>query len=152
MASDHPVIDRLRVTVRDLLALTSGATPDQLAKAPAEGEWSAAQVVAHLTDAELVYSVRLRMVLIDDHPALAAYDENAWAARFGALDEDPKFTVARWRALREHNLRLFRSLAAAEWERAGLHEERGRLTVAAIAELMADHDRTHLDQIRTALA
>ena len=86
MASDRPAVDRLRVTVRDLLSLVSGASPTQLTRAPAAEEWSPAQVVNHLADAEMVYGVRLRMILTDDHPALAAYDEEQWANRFGSLD------------------------------------------------------------------
>ena len=83
---------------------------------------------------------------------LAAFDENAWAERFGALDADPRDALARWRTLREANVRLLESLADDEWSRTGMHQERGILSVAAVAQLLADHDRTHLDQIRAALA
>jgi hypothetical protein len=145
-------LDRLKATARDLVSLVSGADNARLRQAPAPGEWSAATVVAHLADAELIYAVRLRMVVAEERPLLAAFDENAWAQRFGALDADPRDALARWRTLREANVRLLESLAEDEWSRVGMHQERGVLSVAAIAQLLAEHDRAHLDQIRAALA
>ena len=144
-------VDRLRATVRDLVSLTSGVPDDHLKREPAPGEWAVDMIVAHLADAELVYSVRLRMLLTADDPELPAFDQDAWADRFGGLDEELHLSMARWRALRESNLRVLHSLADEEWENYGTHEERGRITVADVAAILADHDKSHLDQIRQAL-
>lgn len=146
------VIARLKATVRDLLALVNGATPAQLQRAPGAEEWSAAMVVGHLADAEMVYGVRLRMVLTTDRPFLAPYDEQAWVNRFHELEDDAKLSMNRWRTLREANIRLFESLDDAEWKLSGLHAERGETTVLQLASTMADHDRDHLSQMRQALA
>ncbi|MDQ1402134.1 MAG: hypothetical protein QOG03_450 [Actinomycetota bacterium] len=153
MASSHAdVLERLRATVRDLVSLTTTLSAAQMRKAAAPREWSPAQVVAHLADAELVYGFRLRKVVTEPYPHLAAFDENAWADRFALIDEEPKDALARWRVLRESNLRIFDSLVDDEWERTGMHAERGEMSTADIAELLADHDRNHLDQIRKSLA
>jgi hypothetical protein len=145
-------LERLRATARDLVALTAGVPDDRLQRSPAPGEWSPATVVEHLADAELVYSVRLRMVLTGDRPYLAGYDEAAWAERFAGLDGDTRGALARWRMLREANLRLFDSLEDEEWQCAGLHADLGEVTVAHVAALLADHDRDHLDQLRRGTA
>ena len=144
-------LDRLRATSRDLVALMGTATGDQLRKAPAPGEWPAFTVLTHLADAELVYGARLRLIVAEDNPRLPAFDENAWADRFGTL-EDPRDALDRWRATRASTIRIFESLADEEWARSGLHEERGVLTAGDIAQLLADHDAAHLNQIRTCLA
>ena len=117
-----------------------------------EGEWSPATVVAHLADAELVYSVRLRMMLTDDRPYIAAFDEQAWVRRFAELEADARQALARWRTLREANVKLLESLADEEWNLTGLHSERGEVSVARVSELIAEHDRNHLTQIREGLA
>lgn len=109
-------------------------------------------VLSHLADAEMVYGVRLRTVLADARPFLAGYDQDEWVRRFADLDDDPKSTLARWRVLRDANLRVLESLEDDEWWRTGVHAERGPMSVAAIAAVLADHDRVHVDQIRTALA
>ena len=38
-----------------------------------------------------------------------------------------------------------RSVAA--WQRVGIHPKRGELTIERIAELVAEHDENHLNQI-----
>lgn len=144
-------LQRLRTTGRDLMSLVSSAEPANLRREPAPDEWSAATVVGHLADAELVYSVRLRLVVAEDRPVLTAFDEEAWADRFGEIDDDAKDTLGRFRALRESNLRLLDALVDGEWERTGVHQQKGVLSVAALVKSLAEHDRTHLDQIRRAL-
>ena len=151
-AAGPNTLERLRSTALDLVSLVSGVDAARLRRPPAPGEWSAGTVVAHLADAELVYSFRARMILTGDRPFLPAFDEQAWAARCATLDGDVRDTLQRWRALREANVRLFASLDEVEWAREGVHEERGPITLASLADVVAAHDRSHLDQIRTALA
>jgi hypothetical protein len=145
-------LERLKSTPRELVALLATARPELLQRQPAEDEWSPATVVAHLADAELVYSVRIRMTLTTDRPYLAAFDEDAWVRRFAELETDPKESLARWRALRDANLRVFESLEPGEWKLTGLHAERGEVSVAHLADLLVAHDRAHLAQIREGLA
>ena len=146
------LLDRLRSTALDLVSLVSGVDPAPLRRPPAPDEWSAATVVAHLADAELVYSVRARMVLTADRPFLPAFDERAWIARCGGADADVRDSLQRWRALRDANVRLFASLSEPEWAMEGVHEERGPVTVGGLVEILVGHDRAHLAQIRAALA
>jgi hypothetical protein len=149
-------LERLKSTPRELVALVGTAKAEAMHRAPDGAgdtdEWSPATVLSHLADAELVYSVRIRMALTADRPYLAAYDEQAWVQRFSELDTDPKETLIRWRSLRDANLRLLDSLEDAEWKLSGLHAERGEVSVAHIADLMVNHDRAHLNQIRVGLA
>lgn len=144
-------LDRLRATTRDLVALLGTATGDQLRKVPAPGEWPASTVLTHLADAELVYGMLLRLVVAEETPTLPAFDGNAWTDRFGSL-EDPKDSLDRWRATRASTVRILESLADAEWDRSGVHAKRGEVTVANIAGRLAEHDATHLSEIRACFA
>jgi uncharacterized damage-inducible protein DinB len=145
-------LDRLRGTARELVSLTTNVDRARMHRQPGPREWSAAQVVGHLADAEMVYAVRFRLMIVEDRPHLTAFDEDAWVQRFALLDDDLKETIARWRALRDSTLRVLDSLEDADWRRSGVHAERGELNVRQMAALLADHDRGHLDQIRHALA
>lgn len=145
-------LERLKSTPRELVALLATASPADLRRAPAADEWAAAVVVAHLADAELVYSVRVRIALTADRAHLPAFDENAWVRRFSELETDARESLSRWRALREANLRVFASLEPEEWKLTGIHPERGELSVNQIADMLVAHDRDHLNQIRVALA
>jgi hypothetical protein len=151
LGEDDP-LDILRASLREISALVANATPDQLRTSPAPGEWSPWQVLVHLADAEAVFGMRVRMIVTQDRPLLVGYDQDAWTERFASLDLDPRETFARWQALRGNNLRLYASLTAEEWERVGVHSERGEQSAREIVRLAAGHDRAHLDQMRRGLA
>ena len=145
------VVDSLRATVPALIALVTGSKPAAFHRRPAADEWDAATVLAHLADAELVYGYRIRAALAEPGVVMPGYDEKVWAARFGPLDDDPSRTLARFRILRESLVALVESLADDEWERVGLHEEVGEMSVRALIDRVVAHDTAHLDQIRAAL-
>ena len=145
----------------DALATTLAATGDGIAAwvettgperlraaARAPDGWSATDVLAHLLQAELVYGVRLGMVLTSDTPAIAAYDQDAWVRRLGPLDADPEAWVPLYRALRGRTVALLAGVADGEWDRVGLHEERGEESVRGIAEHLVHHDEEHLTQLQ----
>ena len=141
----------LREALDQIPPLVEAVSDDELRRSPAPGEWSAWQVLSHLADSDLMAGTRVRMIVTQDRPLLAGYDQDAWTARFSALDGDPRATVERWRVLRRANVRILESLSQAEWERVGVHSERGEESVRLTVQLMAGHDRVHLDQIRRSL-
>ncbi len=151
-ADPQAALRSLRATGRDLVSLVGGVSAERIRRDPPDGGWSPATTLSHLADAELVYGFRLRMVIAGSRPFLSTYDEEAWARRFAYLDADPKESLARWRGLRDSNLRVLDSLEDDEWKLSGLHGDLGELTVARIAGRMANHDREHLDQIRRGLS
>lgn len=112
------------------------------------GEWSLRDVLNHLSDSDLVSATRIRMIVTQDRPTLVGYDQEAWTARFGRLDATAQEIIDRWQVLRRANLRLLESLSPEEWERVGLHTERGPESVRLTVQLAAGHDRVHLDQFR----
>lgn len=136
----------LRNTLDELPRLLAGGGAPASDEQGGEG-WTLPQVVAHLADAELVYAVRLRMLVAGEDPPIVAYDEKDWMDRFGSIDTLDA-AIARWRGVRESNLRLLESLTEAEWERTGVHPRRGRESVDQQLTRMADHDEGHLRQLQ----
>ncbi len=146
MTSRAERLQVLRATLEQLPAAVSHL-PRTEGAAPRPGGWSPRQVLAHLADAELVYGVRLRLLVGTDEPRLEGYDQERWAERFTSL-ETPESALERWRVQREANLRLFDSLSDDEWERTGTHAERGVESVEDQLLRMADHDTGHLRQLQ----
>lgn len=56
-----------------------------------------------------------------------------------------------FRLLRDANLRMLARLTPEEWQRHGMHAERGRMTVQELARHMAAHDMNHINQVRRLL-
>ena len=125
----------------------SGVREAALRRAEAPGKWSAADVVQHLADSELVLGFRLRMILTEDRPPIQGYDQDKWAGTLRYPDVPLAEARAQLSALRAANLRVLRRLSPADWERVGLHSERGPESVGHLTKLMGAHDLVHRRQI-----
>jgi len=150
LAGDDPVAV-LRETLDEVPRLVASASTEQLKRSPAPGEWSPSQVLNHLSDSDLVTGTRIRMIVTQDRPTIVGYDQEAWTQRFGSLDATPQETVERWLMLRRDNLRVYESLRPEDWDRVGVHTERGAESARLTVQLQAGHDRVHLDQFRRGL-
>ncbi len=134
-----------------LAALLKGKTGKQLMRRPAPDKWSVAEILAHLADAELAISWRLRQVLANNAIPIQAYDQDLWAKTFNYARRDPRQSLANFRALREANIALLKSVPRKLWENYGVHAERGNESVNHIVKMVAGHDLNHLQQIQKIL-
>jgi hypothetical protein len=125
----------------------SGVPEAALRRPEAPGKWSAADVVQHLADSELVLGFRMRMILTENRPALQGYDQDQWAGTLRYPEVPLAEARAQLRALRTANLRVLRRLGPAEMQREGMHSERGPESLAHLIKLMGGHDLVHRRQI-----
>jgi hypothetical protein len=123
-----------------------------LRERPERGEWSALECVAHIVDAEVVYSGRYRWILAHDTPELIGYDQDRWIERLHTPIEEPDDLLALFEPLRRANLALWTSTPVELRDREGLHRERGPESYGLSFTLVAGHDLLHLAQARRALA
>ncbi len=117
-----------------------------------EGAWSAAETLAHLRAADAIVAPRLLQVAVRDEPLLVAFDERAWQEVADFIRLPVAALAQTFVAQRAELLHALERLPAEAWERTGIHEERGPLSLQAIATGMLAHEREHLDQIESALA
>ena len=144
---DRDPLATLGATAAELRRVCDGVSEDALRRPEADGKWSMLDVVHHLADAEMVIGVRIRMILADDRPAIAAYDQDAWATKFQYRGAELPPLLQRFETLREANLRLARQLTSDDLQRVGMHSERGPESVEYTLRLTAGHDLVHLDQL-----
>jgi len=122
-------------------------TPKQMITPEAPGKWSVAAVVQHLADMEIVLGLRYRRVLAHPGKGIPAVDQDALAAVVDYNNADAAAALDDFEAVRRANLRLLRKLTPAQMQLHGIHEERGRETLAHMVRLYAAHDCYHLYQI-----
>jgi hypothetical protein len=130
-----------------LAELIRGVPRAKLAASPAPGKWAVGEILAHLAEDELTSSWRYRQMLEHEGIALAGFDQDLWAKLGNYPAWKPEESLEMFRLLRETNLRMLRTLSPEQWQRYGVHAERGKITVRDLARHMAGHDRNHLDQI-----
>ena len=141
----------LEATPKKLASLLQGKTKEQLTTRPTPERWSAAEIAAHLGDAEVAISWRLRQMLSTNGVAIQGYDQNAWAATFDYAHRDPRQSVEFFSALRAGNIALLKSVPQKLWENYGIHSERGNESVARVVSMVAGHDLNHLRQVEAIL-
>lgn len=131
-----------------LASATSGIGESELRRREKPGKWSIIEVVQHLADSELVYGYRLRLVLAHPTPEIQATDQDLWAKELKYNDANLAEALEQHRDLRSTTLRLLRSLGAAQFERVGIHSERGPESVMKMMKMIAGHDILHRNQIK----
>lgn len=136
---------------RKLAVLIKGKNKKQLTKRPAPGKWSVAEIMAHLADAEVVLSWRLRQILSGSGVSIQPFDQDIWATTFDYARHDTKQSLERYRVLRESNLALLKTVPKQLWDNYGVHQERGNESVAHIVRMTAGHDVNHLQQVENIL-
>jgi hypothetical protein len=139
-------------TAKKLERLIKGVSTSKLRKRPAPEKWSVSEILAHLADAEIVGSFRMRLVLGAPGTPIAAFDQDAWVTSGHYEKRDPRKSLEQFRMLRETNLALLKSLTPEQWKHYGMHSERGQETIERIVQMFAGHDINHLLQIEAILA
>src|SRR5580692_3056971 len=138
-------------TAKKLERLIKGVPMSKLRKRPAPDKWSVSEIVAHLADAEIVGGFRMRLILGAPGTPVAAFDQDAWVTTGHYAKRDPRKSVEQFRAIREANLALLKSLTPDQWKHYGIHAERGQETIEHIVRMFAGHDLNHLQQIERIL-
>ena len=134
-----------------LARLIEGVSTNKLKKPPAPGRWSIGAILAHLAEGEITSTWRYRQMIENSGTSLPGFDQEVWA-RLGDYDSwEPQVALEMFRLLRQANLRMLTNLTPEEWQRFGIHSERGRMTVKDLASQMAGHDMNHIEQVQQIL-
>lgn len=125
-----------------------GVSEDVLRRKPSPERWSIIEILAHLAVTEQVFLTRYALIANTDKPALVGVDNNELAAKLRYTERDLSDTLKEFKRLRADTLTLLRALPQKNWQRAGIHQKRGEITIESLAKIHADHDSTHAGQIR----
>lgn len=147
----HDPIGMQREAPNTLERLIKGVPEEKLKLRPAPGKWSVIEILAHLAEDELSGSWRYRQILQYERPLLLGFDQDLWA-RIGDYGSwSAQEALEMFRLLRNANLRMFTQLTPEQWQRHGVHSERGRMTVQELCRHMAAHDVNHIEQVKRIL-
>jgi len=141
-----------KATAGKLKKLIRGLKPKHLKWKSEPGKWSIVEILAHLADAEIVVSWRMRAIIGQDGITIQPFDQDVWTSFFQYSKRDPKQSLEVFRVLRENNLAMLKALPPEAWERHGMHLERGKETIAQLTRLYAGHDANHVSQIEKIVA
>jgi len=132
----------------EVAAALEGFPQDSLTAHPIAGKWSAAEIVHHLADSETTSGLRLRRLLVEDHPLIQGYDQDAYAAALNYNRREIAPSLEAFRAARATAAQLFEFMADEDWLREGTHSESGSYGAEDWLKIYAAHAHNHAAQIR----
>jgi len=148
-------LERMARTAHELEQAVKGQDDAALSRRPDPNNWSAKECICHLRDTEEFFFSRIEQLTVMNEPTLFTWtglSPDRWSEERQYLRHDVGKAIGHFRQRREETLAFLRKLTPDQWQCAGVHPKRGRVTVDGIVALMAEHDNGHLDQLRRALA
>lgn len=145
-------LETLLLTLESTPALLARAarefSPSEATRGPEAGGFSLVENVWHLADLEReAYGVRIRRLLTEEEPTLANFDGDRIARERAYQTRSLAEGLVAFSLARRRNVERLRAVSPAGWRRAGLQESTGRVTLADVPRMMAEHDRSHTDDI-----
>ena len=144
------VLTILRDTPPRLRAIARGVTADGLRAPPADGGWSANEVLAHLRAGADVWGGCIVAMLDEDRPTLRAVNPRAWIEETDYAEQPFRRSLTAFTAQRAALLTVLDGLDESGWSRSATVTGAGRpleRTVHFYADWLARHERPHLRQI-----
>lgn len=114
--------------------------------------WTPTEVICHLRDFDGFFHGRAQLIAQQDNPQLPAYDHEALAVERRYNEQDIDQAYDELRASRLRFIAFFQGLDAQQWERQGIHPERGPFSLTDAAIQVVGHDLVHLEQLTRILA
>lgn len=130
---------------------TAGLSEAQLHAAPAPGEWSANEVLAHLRSCADVWGNCIEMILRQNRPTIRAINPRTWIESTDYLEQDFQPSLQAFTRQRADLLAVLKPLKPKSWTRSATITGAGKpleRTGQFYAEWMATHERPHLKQIQ----
>jgi hypothetical protein len=147
MADDQlPCLDLLEATPAILRGLMCEISEEDARWKPAEGRFSIAEVLAHLSHSEgHCYRTRLDRFLAEEMPEFEPDDAQMHLHLY--KDGDPEEDFGHFEDQRETNVELLRGLPAEAGSRKARHRAAGEITLAQMLHEWAMHDIGHIRQV-----
>jgi len=127
-----------------------GLTLQDLKAHPIPGKWSIAEIVIHLADADIIGACRFRQAYTSHPGDFPYYNEAEWADRMnyqGQSLDTIMLNLDLFELLRKTTGNLLDGCSESDWQKTGIHPERGKMTMRGLLELYADHSERHVAQI-----
>jgi DinB superfamily len=141
---DRQLIEEYVACGTRLRHAVAGLSPEELTARPGPGDWSILELVIHLTDSDYIAIDRMKRMLIEDDPPLLYADETAYVRRLASHEQSLEDALTLFEVGRRQFARVLRALPDEAFDRRGMHNRRGVLTVGGLVKDYIEHVDHHL--------
>ena len=149
MSAAASLADSYLQGVAELRAAVAGMTREQLLAKPVPGRMSTMEVLCHIADFEPIAAERMkRIIALGDTPLILAADENLFLQELHYEERDPENELLLIEATRKQMAQLIRTLRPEQFQKSGVHTQRGLITLERVVQLAIGHIEHHVPFIR----
>jgi uncharacterized damage-inducible protein DinB len=141
---DRKLIEEYLACGARLRQAVAGLSPEELTARPGPGNWSILELVIHLADSDSIAIDRMKRMLIEDNPPLLYADESAYVSKLASHEQSLEDALTLFEVGRRQFARVLRALPDEAFERRGVHNRRGVLTVGGMVRDYIEHVDQHL--------
>jgi hypothetical protein len=145
------ILTRLAAMPASLAELTQGLTPAQLLATPEPGEWSVRDVLAHLRACSDMWGKYILVILNEDRPTFKAVNPTTWINQTDYRQQEFQPSLQAFAGQRSDLLAVLQPLAPDAWYRTATVTGAGKpleRTVFTYAQWLANHERSHIRQVK----
>jgi inhibitor of KinA sporulation pathway (predicted exonuclease) len=108
-------------------------------------QWTALEVIGHVTDMAEVFAGRVRRIVREDKPRLVSVDQDKIHAERRNNEREPMELAKRMQAAHGEIVRMLQE--RANRDRLGVHAEWGEVDAAHVAAYQARHAHQHVTDV-----
>jgi hypothetical protein len=139
--------DMVEMMIRDLekqLEILENLPEEKYLYRYKEGKWSAAELILHVCDCEMVFAFRSLHFARNDKNELAGFDQDEWVAQSKADHLSKKQIIGLFKTTRNHSIALFKSYSNEQMLRIGT-SNKVKMSVRALGYIIIGHNRHHFE-------
>jgi uncharacterized damage-inducible protein DinB len=141
---DRKLIDDYVACGPRLRQAVAGLSQEDLTARPGPGNWSILELVVHLADSDAISIDRMKRMLIEDDPQLLYADETAYNERLAPHEQSLEDAITLLEVGRRQFARVLKTLPHEAFERRGMHNRRGAVTVGESVKDYIGHVENHM--------
>ena len=141
-AAEEPLLETLERESEDWGCLLGSVPPEREGYRYAPGKWSVREVVAHVIDAERMFTMRALAFARGDQAHFPSFDQDEYAAASRADSRSLASLAGELEAVRRSTVLLLGSFEDEGWGRRGVASG-NEFTVRSLAWIIAGHSLHH---------
>lgn len=138
----NTIVKRLELAAATLRAIVENLDDEQLTYRAVN--YSLKELVAHLTDMDVVFRERAWLILETKHPRLPSAHPPTLSRAKSCNSQRIGDLLDAFQSSRLQTLNLLRGLTPAAWHRTGYHEIFGTIPLTHQGNWVVDHERRHM--------
>ena len=147
----NDVITEFRNSGEQFIKIAKSISGEKMHQGPANDEWSPANIIHHMADAEAHFYIRYLRVLTENTPTTEFFDENVYPELLQYEKRDVNTSIALIESIRASSISLFNNFNDEDWQRKGITSDGKEFVLIALIKKARSHISVHANQLSATL-